>query len=343
MLVNEIVEQIRTITSPEPTVAAIAFCDRLFESVLHLNAQERQLVRAALRQNPHCWDCLKPGLLDHYLERNSSRSWWYNVLMCVALTGGIADWRDTIVWMEQAWERSPDIEQKLDDLRLIGPLAQNDNKHGISEMSTQGLIINAARNIYRRYLNGKSKYDWPACHVMIDRDEAPTAYRLIYPTLVFVTHHLPVAEAVRIGCGIVLPDLRRQPIASDRHQSFESRLEDTLRWTWDIENGFTRNGDALNLNFAFEQIPATKEATLALRATDLTWSQAACTLAQQFSPTEEEVSLLKKAINFSYFDTLQRVTTAYESFQKASKRESWATVVTKRISQLFTRSHEVQD
>ena len=133
--------------SPE----AVSFFDEVIAVYQSANQDDRSQMRCAVAENRAVWNLLGDDALSHYLnrvrhDRDALSSLRSSLLVC-SITGGIADWRDTIVWLESLWDdgRERGVDPWPHFLE-IASISETRNCHGISGMSTNGLFINAVCN-----------------------------------------------------------------------------------------------------------------------------------------------------------------------------------------------------
>ncbi len=152
-----ICEQVKQWDGESSRHEALAFLDRLCESYLQADAPLRNDIRKAVIANPWVYrsllyDSIGAVGVGRFLTLAAERaevennyvSFIRSALLTIALTGGFGDWRDTIAWLgrlhEEARKRGIDSRPHLEE---IAALADSQNQHGISEMSTRDLILSA--------------------------------------------------------------------------------------------------------------------------------------------------------------------------------------------------------
>ena len=104
-------------------------------------------MRNSVAKNRSVWNAMGENCLWNYLghirQNRDSTSVLRSSLIVCALTYGLADWRDTIVWLEELWDEAKqmgiDPRPHFDE---IAAMSDTKNLHGISRMSTNGLFIN---------------------------------------------------------------------------------------------------------------------------------------------------------------------------------------------------------
>lgn len=265
------------------------FCGEILERFRKASVEERQRYEKAVRLNPIVWSTSKTSLFDFHLKSCPRDQYWREVLTIVALTRGFPDWRETIMWLESAWKQSSDSQLKLDELHAIGPLACRTNSHGVSGMSTQGLILNAFFNI----LKSPSESEVPAItSIMIDDDFAPQKYVIMCRTLHCCVAHLSEAEELRLAFTIV-PDAHRDVAENQATGSFELEVQRRLYAAQSLANGCTGF-------LEFFEADLNRQNTLALRGTLLQWSKAAEQAASSFCIPTHESMLLRNSIQVCY-------------------------------------------
>jgi hypothetical protein len=129
----------------KPEAEVVPFVEDLFRRYMAAGEHERRSIRQAVGANRALWDVGDSDInlyLGH-ISRDAGavlgrlRGW----LIAVSLTGGFADWRDTIVFLEKLRQEAeaqgiatrPHFEQ-------IAATAESGDIHGMSEMSTRDLI-----------------------------------------------------------------------------------------------------------------------------------------------------------------------------------------------------------
>jgi hypothetical protein len=149
--VGRLVDTIRQWDRIDSSCEMVSFCDQLLAVYQSADAEDRSLMRGAVEKNRFVWNAMGENCLWNYLGRirqnRDATSVLRSSLIICALTYGLADWRDTIVWLEELWDEAKqsgiDPRPHFDE---IAEMADTENLHGISRMSTNGLFINAIYN-----------------------------------------------------------------------------------------------------------------------------------------------------------------------------------------------------
>jgi hypothetical protein len=146
--VGRLIDTIRRWDRIDSSDEVVSFCDQLLAVYQSAYAENRSLMRGSVAKNRAIWNVLGDDCLSHYLEhvrqnRDATAFLRSSLLVC-SLTCGLADWRDTIVWLVQLWDDAKqlgiDPRPHFDD---IAAMSETKNCHGFSGMSTNGLFINA--------------------------------------------------------------------------------------------------------------------------------------------------------------------------------------------------------
>jgi hypothetical protein len=155
--VQTILEEVRQWNGVDSREEALAFLDMLCASYLQADPVLRNNIRQAVAANPPVYPRLLydstgavgagPCLMfaaERAQATNDYVIYLRATLVTIALTGGLGDWRDTIAWLERHYEeahkRGIDPRPHIEELAL---LADSQNQHGISRMSTRDLILSA--------------------------------------------------------------------------------------------------------------------------------------------------------------------------------------------------------
>lgn len=269
-------------------------CGEILERFRKGTFDERRSFEEAVRSNPIVWSTSKTSLFDHYLESCAKDRYWREALTIVALTRGFGDWRETIMWLESAWKRTPDSRLKLDELHAIGPLACRTNAHGISGMSTQGLILNAFFNIVKSQTEPETL---PMANIVIDDVFAPQKYVILCRTRHCCVAHLTETEELRLAFEIVR-DTHRSTAESETMASFEVELQSRIYAAESLTKGCTGFVE-------FFEAELNRQNTLALQGTRFKWSNAAERVADSFCIPSHESALLQNGIQVCYQEGLR--------------------------------------
>jgi hypothetical protein len=151
MTLPELVERVEQWKRCQPDAEVVRFVGELFGRYLETGQDDRGSIRQAVVANRELWNVLGDDDICLYLNRvardqatgieQNLRGW----LIAVSLTGGCADWRDTIVVLSKVREyaETKGIATRM-HFEQIAATADDENTHGISEMSTRDLIWAAA-------------------------------------------------------------------------------------------------------------------------------------------------------------------------------------------------------
>jgi hypothetical protein len=148
--VGRLADTIRQWDRIDSSCEAVSFCDQLLVVYQSADAEDRSLLRDAVGKNRSVWNALGDDCLSHYIDeirqkRDATLLLRSSLVIC-SLTCGLADWRDTFVWLEQLWD---DAKQQGIDPRPhfeeVAAMSETKNCHGILCMSTNGLFLHAIR------------------------------------------------------------------------------------------------------------------------------------------------------------------------------------------------------
>jgi hypothetical protein len=149
--VGRLIDTIRQWDRIDSSCEAVSFCDQLLSVYQSADAEDRSLLRSSVTKNRAVWNILGDDCLSHYLahirQNGDALSVLRSCLAVCSLTCGLADWRDTIVWLEGLWDKAKqagiDPRPHFDE---AAAMSDTKNSHGISGMSTNGLFLNAIHN-----------------------------------------------------------------------------------------------------------------------------------------------------------------------------------------------------
>jgi hypothetical protein len=142
-------------TRGQPATEVIPFIEELFTRYLAACEDERQAIRQAVRANRELWNIVGDDDISMYLGHLATdpvtdvlqclRGW----LIAVSMTGGCADWRDTILVLTDLREKAEaqGIATRF-HFTQIAATAEGGNTHGISGMSTRELMWSAGALIW---------------------------------------------------------------------------------------------------------------------------------------------------------------------------------------------------
>jgi len=147
MTLPEFLDRVERWKQGLPKAEVVQFVEELFSRYLEACEDDRVPIRQAVQANVELWNvnggddiCL---YLNHLANDKANgierhlRGW----LIAVSLTGGCANWQDTInvLWRYRLHAEAQGIATRI-HFDQIAPTADDGNCHGISEMSTRDLI-----------------------------------------------------------------------------------------------------------------------------------------------------------------------------------------------------------